>query len=163
MATGHSRSPKCGQLNNTRHSLFPSYTLDTGTSYGIWTSNIKSLHVEILNGFLGFWIFRIGRFLRVVLTFVQNGLSRVNEQKILPFFYAIGLRIFCSTLCVKFEKNRTESNEVAIRIILEKKNTDGANAIGSSSKDSRLKNYDPKFVYWEYVFLLFVQLLRVQI
>jgi len=73
------------------------------------------------------------------LTFVQNDLSRVNEQKILFFFYAIGLQIFCSTLCAKFEKNRTESNEVAIRIMYLKTNTDGVNAIGSSSQDSCLK------------------------
>ena len=55
------------------------------------------------------------------LTFGHNGLSRLNEQKILFFFYAIFLRIFCSTIRAKFEKNRTESNEVAIRIMYGKK------------------------------------------
>jgi len=127
MATGQSRLPKCGQLNNARHSLFPSYTLDTGTSYGFWTSNIKSLHAELLNGFLGFWNFRIGWFLRLFFNekpvfnvcTIQNDLSRVNEPKVLFFFfYAIGLRIFCSTLCAKFEK---QSYRVARRIMYGKK------------------------------------------
>ena len=38
---------------------------DRSTSYGFWTSNIKYLYAELLNGFLGFWIFEIGRLLRL--------------------------------------------------------------------------------------------------
>ena len=105
------------------------------------------MHAELLNGFLGFLIFRIGRFLRVVfnekpvLAFVQIDLSRVNEQKIFFFFYAIGLRIFCSTLCAKFEKNRTESNEAAIRIMYLKKEKE----IG----DQMFRMGDKVFKYFE--------------
>ena len=81
-----------------------------------------------MNGFLGFWIFRIGRFLRVVFdekpvfnVCTKRPLTGKRAENIIIFFYAIGLRIFCSTLCAKFEKNRAESNEVAIRIILGKR------------------------------------------
>jgi len=99
MATRHSRSPKCGQLNNTRHSLFPSYTLGTGTFYGFWTSNIKSLHAELFNGILGFWIFRIRRFLRVVFNekpvftvCLKRPLTGKRAENIAHFFTLLVLR-----------------------------------------------------------------------
>jgi len=53
---------------------------------------------------------------------VENGLSRVNEQKTLSFFPPYVFEFFCFILCLKFEKNVSENNRVAIKIMLEKQN-----------------------------------------
>jgi len=65
-------------------------------------------------------------------------LTGKRREKIAIFYYAICLKIFCSTLCVKFEKI-VQRITVALGNYIEKKNTDGANTIGSSSEDSPLK------------------------
>ena len=73
----------------------------------------------------------IGRFLRVVLNekpvfnvCTKRPLTGKRAENIVLVFYAVGLRMFCSSLCAEFEKNRTESNEVALRIMYGEKNSD---------------------------------------
>ena len=69
----------------------------------------------------------------------KRPLAGKRAENIALFFNDIGLRIFCSTLCAKFEKKTYREQRSCQKDNVWKKNTDGVNAIGSSSKDSRLK------------------------